>query len=94
MSSVVRLYSEKIGEISKFINEFFDNTPQKISNELMWQKTYENPVEVADIIGTFIENKDDFDINMWVNLDDNVYINVTDNNADELIRYIFERFPY
>ena len=94
MSSIVRLYSEKIGEISKFINEFFDTNPQKISNELMWQKTYENPVDVADIIGTFIENKDNFDINMWVNLDDNVYINVTDSNADDLIRYIFERFPY
>lgn len=94
MSSVVRLYSEKTGEISKFINQFFDTNPPSISNDLLWEKSYDNPVEVADIIGTFIENSDNFNINMWVNLDDNVYINVTDNNADELIRYIFERFPY
>lgn len=94
MSSVVRLYSEKPGEISKFVKEFFDTNTPSVSNDLLWEKDYENPVEIADIIGTFIENSDNFNINMWINLDDNVYINVTDSNADELIRYIFERFPY
>lgn len=94
MSSVVRLYSEEIGEISRFVNEFFDTTTEKVSNDLMWEKNYDNPVEIADIIGTFIENNNNFNINMWINLDDNVYINVTEHNADDIIRYIFERFPY
>lgn len=47
-----------------------------------------------DIIGTFIENNDKFKINMWISLDKEVYINVTDNNADKLIRYIYERYPW
>ena len=55
---------------------------------------YKNPVEMADIIGVFIENKEAFKINMWVSLDENVLINVSENNADKLIRYLYERFPY
>ena len=31
---------------------------------------------------------------MWVSLDENVLINVSENNADKLIRYLYERFPY
>ena len=54
----------------------------------------ENPIEIADIIGVFIDNNDVFDINMWVSLDKDFFINVTDNNADQIIRYLFERYPY
>ena len=49
---------------------------------------------MADIIGVFIENKEDYYINMWVSLDEDVLINVTNNNADEIIRYLYERYPY
>ena len=41
-----------------------------------------------------MEKKDKFKINMWISLDKEVYINVTDNNADKLIRYIYERYPW
>ena len=47
-----------------------------------------------DIIGAFIENNDKYKINMWISLDKGIYINVTDYNADKIIRYIYERFPY
>ena len=93
MGVSVRLYSENNYDIQNFIDKFF-NYNNKIDNNLLWEKTYENPVEIVDIIGAFIENKETYNINMWINLDNNIFINVTENNADELIRYIFERFPY
>lgn len=95
MNAIVRLYSDKIGEIPKFLAHFFDkNTPQTIEEELLWQKEYENPVEIADIIGAYIENQEDYKINMWVSLDKDLFINITKNNADEIIRYLYERYPY
>ena len=98
MSTIVNLYSDKKGEIQSFINSFYnkeDNNKKSIDeNTLKWEKIYENPVEISDIIGTFIENNDKYKINMWISFDKNVFINVTDNNADKIIRYIFERFPY
>ena len=39
-------------------------------------------------------NIDNFKIAMWVSLDSGVFIKVTSDNADELIRYLYERFPY
>ena len=31
---------------------------------------------------------------MWISLDENAFLNVTDYNADSIIRYLYERFPY
>lgn len=89
----VRLYSPQNGEIDKFLTSFYDKKIQLL-DDLKYNISFENPVEIADLIGTFIENNDKYKINMWVSLDKGVYINVTEHNADKLIRYIYERFPY
>lgn len=96
METVVKLYSTHKNEINRFLNSFFASNMLNDYNSsiLEWQKKYQNPIEVVDIIGTFIENNDKFKINMWVSLDKEVYINVTDYNADKLIRYIYERYPW
>lgn len=93
MSTIVNLYSDKKGEIKKFLDSFYNNNE---NNEelLKWEKIFINPVEISDIIGTFIENNEKFKINMWVSFDKNVFINITENNADKIIRYIYERYPY
>ena len=84
---------KKIGEISKFLRNFY-NKNISLRNDLKWEKIFENPIELADILGTFIDNKDLYNINMWVSLDEDAFINVTENNADKLIRYLYERYPY
>ena len=93
MKVKVNLYSEKEGEIKKFLNSMYNNEINLI-NDLKWEYEYDNPVDINDIIGTFIENNDNYKINMWVSLDKDVLINVSENNVDELIRYLYERFPY
>ena len=52
-----------------------------------------NPVELAEIIGIFVDNSDDYVLNMWLSLDKDVFVNVTSENADSIIRYLYERFP-
>ena len=47
-----------------------------------------------DEIIPYIENIDDFNLTMWISIDSGVFIKVTPENADELIRYLYERFPY
>ena len=93
MNSIVRLYSNKKGEISRFLNDFLGQNLQ-LDNDLEREKNFENPIEIVDIIGAFIENNDLYEINMWISIDKDCFINVTDDNADELIRYLYERFPY
>ena len=93
MVTIVNLYSDKKGEINKFLSVFY-NTDMNLENSIKWEKNYNNPIEMAEIIGTFIDNKEKYHINMWISLDRNIFINVTKYNANELIKYLYERFPY
>lgn len=93
MLVTVNLYSQKKGELNRFLSHFY-NTNFGIEESLSWEKTYANPVELAEIIGTFIDNSDDYIINMWICLDKNVFVHVTQQNADDIIKYLYERFPY
>lgn len=93
MIAKIKIQSPKQSEIDKFLSKFF-NTQINLGEKKHWEKDYKNPVEISDIIGAFIDNKEDFDIQLWINLDKNVFININDSNADEIIRYLFERYPY
>lgn len=98
MKTFIKLYSNINGEISRFLNSFYlatEDILKKVNfNTLELEIDFENPVEMSDLIGTFIENKDYYKINMWLSIDENVLINVTSSNADDIIRYLYERFPY
>lgn len=99
MDCVVKLYSNYDNEISRFLKSYFGSNASIIdnnsnNNDLEWEKKYQNPIEMVDIIGTFIENNDKFKINMWIGLDKHIFINVTDINVDKIIRYIYERYPW
>ena len=72
MSARICLYTEKKGELEKFLSKFY-NATFHIHDDLKWEKMYQNPVELAEIIGTFIDNSDDYEINMWICLDKNVF---------------------
>lgn len=89
----VNLYSEKKGELNRFLSSFY-NTNCDLEDFLSWEKKYSNPIELAEIIGTFIDNCDDYILNMWICLDKNVFIRITQDNANEIIKYLYERFPY
>jgi len=93
MKAIASLYSDKDNEINNFLNKFYDDI-NLTENKLKWEKEFENPIEIADIIGTFIDNNDKFKINMWISIDEGFFINVNAGNANEIIKYLYERFPY
>ena len=93
MLVTAKFHSPKKGEINKFLNEFYD-LDLMIQDNLVFEKKYNNPIELSDIIGVYIDNKEKFDLHLWVCLDKNIFIHVTDLNANEIIKYLFERYPY
>ena len=94
MSASVSLYSKKEKEIYRFLSTFSKAESINTEKFLEWKKEYANPIELADIIGVFIDNNEKYDINMWISLDRDFFINITNHNADKIIRYLFERYPY
>ena len=93
MEVIVDLYSTKNLEIKRFIDTFSGKN-NALENNLTWRNVYKNPVDAANIIGVFVDNKEKYNINMWVSFDPDFFINITDYNADKIIRYLFERYPY
>ena len=93
MNAIVKLYSSKSGEISSFLKKFSEKYSE-IDTDLFWQKEYQNPIEICDIIGALIDNNDTYNINIWISLDSDIFINITQSNLDDIIGYMFERYPY
>lgn len=89
----VNLYSEESEEIENFLSSFYD-TSFDINNDLKWEHQYSNPIEIAEIIGTFVDNCDKFKLMMWICLDTGLYVHITEENADNIIKYLYERYPY
>lgn len=89
----VNLFSEKEGEVNKFLSHFY-NTNLDLDSALKWNKEYNNPIEMAEIIGTYVDNIENFSLNMWISLDKDIYFHVTEQNANDIIKYLYERFPY
>ena len=88
----IKIYSQTNGEIEKFLKSYYD-CDIKTENKLFWNKNFSSPFEIIDMISIYIDNKEKFNISIWISIDKNVYICVTEDNINELIKYIYERFP-
>lgn len=86
------IYSDVNGEIKKFLEAFYSKN-FNLKDNLFWKNKYSNPIDMIEIISTFIDNNDKFQMNIWISLDENIYICVTDQNINQLIKYIYERYP-
>lgn len=93
MLASIRMQSKKKGELNQFLSKFY-NTNLDLNNEKIWINKYKNPVEMIDLIGTYIDNSDEYTIKMWINLDPNFYIKITKDNVNIVIKYLLERYPY
>jgi len=93
MRTTINFYSETDGEIKKFLEQYYSKN-LNLKNNLICKIEYENPVEIIDIISCYIDNKQKYEIKLWISLDEDVYICVSDDNINKLIKYIYERYPY
>ncbi len=92
MLAFVNINSPKNGEVNRFLSKFYNhNLKLRESN---WQKKFSNPIEIAELIGVYIDNFEDFDLSFWFSLDEGVVVKVDKTNANEIIKYLYERFPY
>ena len=93
MNTSIDLYSMKNNEIENFLSKYYESNIT-ITDPLHWHKDFKNPIEIADFIGIFIDNYDSYKITMWISLDENLLININSTNANNIIKYLFERYPY
>ena len=93
MKAKIILCSDKSGEINNFLNKFYSNN-SNLAKSTSWKKEFPNPVEITEFIAAFADNSNSFDLAMWISLDKDVYIKVSQSNYNNIIKYLFERYPY
>jgi hypothetical protein len=89
----INLFAEKKETLNHFLIKFYGSDFRKI-HTLNYEQTFENPVDMVTLISTLIDNNDKYEIGVWVSIDSNIYINITENNLDKVIKYFFERYPW
>lgn len=86
----ISLYCENENLLTTFLNKYYNkdipNTMEDIS--------FDNPIELVDLISVVIDNNDTYPISAWINLDEDIYIKITSSNINEIIKYLYERYPY
>ena len=87
------LFSENSNELQKFLESFYQ-TKIKLEDEFYFEKNFENPIDMIELISTLIDNSEKYSAGIWISLDKDIFINITDYNLDKIIRYLFERYPY
>lgn len=87
------LFTENKSTLNEFLNKFYGK-PINLENNLNFEKDFENPVDMVELISTLVDNNEKYNISIWITLDKNLYINITEHNLDKVIKYIFERYPY
>lgn len=93
MISKVILISNKKNEIKNFL-EKFENKKIEPEDSYYWKQEFSNPIEITEMIAVFVDNINLFNIMMWITLDKNVYIKISPLNSNDIIKYLFERYPY
>ena len=93
MFSKVFLISNQENEIQNFL-EKFSNKKIELEKSNIWQKDFSNPIEISEIVAAFIDNIHSFNLIMWITLDKNIFIKVSPANSNDIIKYLFERYPY
>ena len=93
MVAKVLLFSDKYGEIDTFLNKYYAKNIG-IKHSLSWQKDFSNPVDMTDLIGTYADNIDSYEITMWISLDADIFIKISNKNVNTIIKYLLERYPY
>ena len=88
----LNLFSENPENLNEFLNKFYNNNFNL--KEMKFEKTFENPIDMIDLISTIVDNSDKYNIGIWISIDKNIFINITELNLDKIIRYLFERYPY
>ena len=49
---------------------------------------------MIDLLSAVVDNNDKYNIHAWINLDEDIFLRVTNSNLNEIVKYLYERYPY
>ena len=85
----LNLYCKDQNELSSFLERFYNKKFEKSIENI----TFDNPIEMVDLISAIIDNNDKYNISAWINLDEDIFIKISNSNLVDIIKYLYERYP-
>jgi hypothetical protein len=86
----IHLFCKNKNELSLFLSKFYNTNIENSMEEF----SFDDPMQLIDLISLVVDNNDKYNISAWVNLDEDIFIKVTNSNINDIIKYIYERYPY
>ncbi len=87
------LFSTNLNDINLFLSKFYSKEITEFTDKNC-KLNFDDPIELASILSAVVDNNDKYNIVAWINLDEDTYIKVTEDNLNEIIKYLYERYPY
>ena len=88
---VLNIFSENKENLEDFLQKFYHES--FVLNNLKFEREFDNPIDMTEIVSTLIDNNEKYPAGIWISIDKNIFVNVTELNLDKIIRYLFERYP-
>ena len=83
-----------IQEVAKKEEKSFWNFIIKKLDKSIENFSFDNPIEMIDLLSAVVDNNDKYNIHAWINLDEDIFLRVTNSNLNEIVKYLYERYPY
>lgn len=87
----LNLFSESKEKLEEFLKNFYNSKFDL--KEAKFERSFGNPIDMIDLISAIVDNSDKYQIGIWISIDKNIFINITELNLDKIIRYLYERYP-
>lgn len=92
MAVTLNLVSEKNNIINDFLTSFFEKEMLTDNTTKEWSYVLPDPLNSIELISALIDNYSEEDVSCWISFDTNVFIKVKNENYNEIIKYILNRF--
>lgn len=92
MALVVSLWSNREGEIKRFLSSFYGKNADIDSSAGQWIYSYNKPMDAIDIISAAVDNNDKYSISVCVQVDRYDLHHVNEDNHNDIIKGILYQY--
>ncbi len=92
MPVIINLSSNAEGTLKSFLNSYFGKDSKLDNDVIEWINFYNKPLEAIDLMTAVIDNSDKYDIQILVSMDAGLFLEVTYNNINDIVKFMLFRF--
>ncbi len=89
MAITVNLWSDKAGEIKRFLEKYYEKDIKMDDDVEQLIYVYEKPLEAVDLISVVMDNKDKYRLSLCIQVDSHDIHPVTAENHNDIIKGMF-----